>query len=68
MADFKLYKELQKKGFPQGGIGQFIQDPNTNDKVYVPQPGEIYAQFILDPEGWQKVTDALAGVWIESRK
>lgn len=64
----ELCKSLRNKGFPQGGTGIFIQDPETGEKFYKPQPAEVYAQFILDPDGWDKVTEALIKVWVDTRK
>lgn len=62
---FALYKGLKEASFPQGGMGQWWEDPNGTEKVYVPRPEEIYSQFIGDPEGWEQLRDALARAWME---
>ena len=62
---FALYKQLKDNQFPQGGMGQTYEDPNGTEKVYVPRPEEIYAQFIGNPEHWEELRDALARTWME---
>ncbi len=39
-------------------------DPNSDDKVYVPQHSEILAMYIGDPADWEPVRDLLAEQWI----
>lgn len=62
---FALYKKLKDNGYPQGGMGRFVEDPNGLTKVYIPRPEEIYTHFIADPNGWQALTDTLTRAWIE---
>lgn len=68
MERYNLYLSLKKAGFPQGGSGNYIQDPDSSEKVYVPTSGEIYSMFLADPDGWQSMTDCLAQVWIDNSK
>lgn len=62
-----LYRALAKAGFPQGGQGAWFKDPNSDEKYYIPTAPELYTQFLLDPEQWQNLQDALARVWIENK-
>lgn len=64
---YNLYKQLKAAGFPQGGQGTWIQDPESDEKVYVPSSSEIFALFLGDPKDWQKMTDAMARVWIDNK-
>ena len=68
MDRFNLYQTLKDKGFPQGGNGYYLIHPETDEKVYVPKPEEIYTQFIGDPTQWDKLVDAMAHVWIQNKK
>lgn len=68
LRDFDLYKALKEAGFPQGGIGQYMESPLTAEKVYMPHASEIYAQFAQDPQGWDIIRDYLALAFIELRK
>lgn len=61
---FELYKRLKDAGFPQGGAGNWMLNPDNDEKVYIPLPGELYTQFIGDPAHWEKMRDAMAEVWI----
>lgn len=65
ISGFALYKLLKESGFAQGGSGMFMQDPDSNEKVYIPLPGEVYTQFLGDPKDWQVLTDAMVRVWLE---
>lgn len=62
---FALYKKLKDLRYPQGGMGRWVEDPNSTEKVYIPRPEELYTQFIGDPSQWQELQDTLARVWIE---
>ncbi len=61
----ELYKRLKDSGYPQGGQGMFIVSPDSGERYYMPLPSELYAQLALSPKDWQKVSDALAGIYIE---
>lgn len=65
---FELYRELKARGFPQGGVGSFMEDPNGTEKVYVPHPSEIYASFVGDPSQWNALRDAMIQVWLKNKK
>jgi hypothetical protein len=62
---FELYRKLKELRFPQGGMGQWWENPNGTDKVYVPRPEELYTMFIGDPQAWDELRDTLARTWIE---
>lgn len=68
MDRYNLYKELKTKGFPQGGNGIYLIHPDTDEKVYIPKPEELYTTFIGDPTQWDKLVDAMSKVWIDNRK
>ena len=61
----ELYKALKEAGYPQGGVGNWYLDPSTGEKYYIPQPSEIYTEFIADPSIWEEVGDTLARLWLE---
>ena len=65
---FTLYKALKDNGFPQGGIGQNIEDPNSTEQAYIPEVSEVYQAFLLDPMGWGNVRDALCREWIKHKQ
>lgn len=65
---YDLYLKLKEAGFPQGGSGKFLQHPDKDEKVYVPTAPEVFTAYIGDPEDWQKMVDAMAGVWMEKNK
>ena len=67
MSRYHLFKALEKAGYPMQGAGGYLISPDGNDKVYVPRPEEIYAQFIGDPFAWEILTDTLAMAWIENK-
>lgn len=67
LSGIDLYRTLKEKGFPQGGNGNWYQDPSTGERYYIPQPDEVYTQFIADPSLWQKMTDAMARAWIDNK-
>lgn len=66
-ARFHLYKTLKDAGFPQGGAGAFMIHPETDERVYIARPEEIYAQYLADPKGWEMLTDFMAKAWIENK-
>jgi hypothetical protein len=68
LKDYALYKKLKDCGFPQGGIGSFMESVNSTEKVYVPHVSECYNQFIAEPKEWDKVRDALCRCWIEKNE
>lgn len=62
-----LYDALRAKGFPQGGVGNWMYNEFGTDKVYVPHPSEIYNQYIADPGDWELMTIAMSRVWLNIR-
>lgn len=64
---YALYKALRAAGFPQGGVGHYIQDPNSADSVYVPHVSEVYTQFLADPQQWEALRDAICREWIKNQ-
>lgn len=62
---FALYKKLKDERYPQGGMGEWWEDPNGTDKVYVPRPEEIYTHYLGNKQEWDELRDALVRVWIE---
>ena len=68
MNKFELYKVLKSKGFPQGGAGDFLQDPHTGETVYIPVYQELITTFVGDPKDWEHMRDAMALVWIGHKK
>lgn len=62
---FELYKALKDVGFFQGGQGQFMEDVNGIEIVYIPHASEIYQSFAQNPEGWDIVRDYLARAFLE---
>lgn len=65
---FELYLALKNQGFPQGGIGQFQEDINGTERVYLPHASEIYAQFAQNPDGWDTIRDHLARAYLELKQ
>jgi len=65
---FETLKQLKAKGFPQGGAGNFVVDPDTSEKFYNPQPSEIYSHFVGDPSAWGELGEAMAQCWLNNRK
>lgn len=65
---YPLYKELKECGFPQGGTGTWLQDPNSDDKVYVPELSELISTFLGDPPAWIKLKEAVTKAWIQNKK
>lgn len=65
---FELYKALKDKGFTQGGQGQYQEDMNGIEKVYIPHASEIYQSFAQNPEGWDIITKHLARAYLEINK
>lgn len=68
LSDFDLYYALKQVGFPQGGIGEFMESPLTDEKVYLPHASEIYTQFAQDPAGWNVIRDYLARAFLEVKQ
>jgi len=64
---WELYKALKDKGYFQGGIGQIMNDVNSTESAYVPEVSEVYTSFVLDPDGWGDVRDALCREWIKMK-
>ncbi len=64
---FALYKALQRANFPQGGVGSYMEDPNSTDRVYVPHPSEVYGMFIGDPQQWEMLRDAICRGWLQNQ-
>ena len=63
---FELYRALKNKGYYQGGSeGQWIEDPNGTERVYVPSPSELYTSFLGEPEKWLALRDAIIRAYIE---
>jgi len=62
---FELYRALEQKGFPQGGSGQIMEDPNGTTKAYIPTYGEVIAFFMADPEKMEQMRDAVIRAYIE---
>ena len=62
---FDLYKKLKDGRYPQGGQGDWWENPNGTDRVYVPRPEELYTHFLGDPDAWNKLRDVLARAWLE---
>lgn len=65
---YALYKSLKDVGFPQGGSGDWLYNPETDEKVYVPHPSELINTYVADPKQWDSVRDILARQWIENKK
>ncbi len=68
MDRFKLYQDLKMAGFPQGGTGTWLIHPDSSDKVYVPQPSEVYTAFLGDPKDWSDMVDAMVTIWLQKQK
>lgn len=64
---FELYKALKDKGYPQGGMGQTMEDPNGIERVYIPHPNEVQAFFIENPDKMEAMRDAIIRAYIELR-
>jgi len=62
---WELYKALKDKGFFQGGMGQWMEDPNGTERVYVPHVSEVYGYFIGDPEKWEQLKDHMIRAYLE---
>ena len=62
---FELYKKLAEKGFYQGGMGQWMEDVNGTERVYIPHPTEVITYFIGDPDKWDLMRDAIIRAYIE---
>lgn len=64
---YALYYALKQAGYPQGGLGTYVEDPYTLEQAYKPHPTEIYTQFFGDPALWEKMTDAICREWLKYR-
>lgn len=64
----ELYRALKEHGFPQGGQGSYMSDPQTAERFYIPKPDEIFNQFLANPEGWQNLVDVMSRAWIANKK
>lgn len=60
-----IWQQLKEAGFPQGGVGNWLQ--GENDRYYIPSPSEIYQHFIADPAGWEDMSKAMATVWLNRK-
>jgi len=68
MDKLELYTKLKKAGFPQGGSGQRLLDPNSDKSVYMPTVEELLTQYLADPEQWAEMRDAIAMQWLALHK
>lgn len=64
---FDLYKRLKEAQYPQGGGGQYMLDPDSNQKVYVPTYQELLTHYVSDPKGWEVMVDTITKVWIDNK-
>ncbi len=64
---FDLYKRLKEAGYPQGGGGQYMGDPDSNVKVYIPTYQELLTHYVADPKDWELMVDAITKVWINNK-
>lgn len=62
---FALYKALERKGYFQGGMGEYMENPNGIDRVYVPHYTELLTNFTGDPDKLNKMRDAIIRAYIE---
>lgn len=62
---FELYAQLRDTGYPQGGVGQYVENVNGIDKAYIPHPHEIIDHFLGDPELWEKMRDGIIRTYLE---
>lgn len=62
------WQQLKEAGFPQGGVGTWLKDPNSDEKYYIPHPAEVYQLFIANPQDWEKMSEAMAKIWLQNRK
>jgi len=57
--------EPRLEGYFQGGMGQWMEDPNGTERVYVPHVSEVYGYFIGDPEKWEQLKDHMIRAYLE---
>lgn len=63
---YELYKKLQEVDFPQGGVmGNYMEDPNGTEKVYVPHVQEVLGFFTGNPDKWEGMRDGIIRTYIE---
>ena len=60
-----IWRLLKEGNFPQGGVGNWLQDPNSDEKYYIPHPSEIYQATIQDPQGWEELSESMGVVWLK---
>lgn len=65
LSDWDLYKALKDRNFPQGGVGHFMESPNSSESVYIPHVSEVYQYFIADPFTWDRMRDAIVRAYLE---
>lgn len=63
-----IWQLLKEAGFPQGGSGNWLKDPKTDEKYYIPHPSELYQLYIGDPTDWEKMSMAMAKVWLQNKR
>ncbi len=62
---YELYAKLRDIGYPQGGMGNIMENPNGVDKVYVPHANEVMSFFVGDPDKWEAMRDGVIRTYIE---
>lgn len=62
---YELYLQLRETGYFQGGGGQYLEDPNGIDKVYIPTAPEVVSFFAGDPEKWEEMRDGIVRVYLQ---
>ncbi len=62
---YGLYAALRDIGYPQGGMGNMMENPNGVDKAYVPHAQEVLAFFSGDPDKWELMRDGIIRTYIE---
>lgn len=68
LSGMALWKQLKESNFPQGGVGSWLKDPNSDEKYYIPHPAEIYQAYIADPIDWEIMSEAMGRVWLENKE
>lgn len=62
---YDLYLKLRDTGYFQGGSGQYVEDPNGIDRVYVPTAQEVITFFTGDPEKWDLMRDGIVRAYLD---
>lgn len=62
---YELYAALKDKNYHQGGSGQYMENPNGIDSVYIPTYQELITSFIGNPDVMDKMRDAIIRAYIE---